>query len=73
MKLMNVETRCDICEQTEVIPVPEEGYLAWQAARRQAGGIHLQEALAEVHASQREQFLTGICPVCWEDLFAEER
>jgi len=73
MKLLNVETRCDICKRGEVIPVPAAGYRAWRAGRERGGpGPHLQDALAEVHAAQREQLLTGLCPVCWEDLFAPE-
>jgi hypothetical protein len=62
-----VPTLCAVCKASADVTVPEERYRAWRA-----GHGNIQDMLPELPAPVREQLITGICPGCWEELFAPE-
>jgi hypothetical protein len=39
---------------------------------RMNSGMHIQKALRDWPAEQREMLITGIHPACWETIFAED-
>lgn len=60
---MIVRTICPVCGDASEVPVPTEGYRAYQA------GALIQDALPGLSPGQREALLTGTCDPCWERLF----
>ncbi len=63
---MNVITHCPECGKQDSFPVDSDGIVRWQH------GEHIQTALPELTATQREQLITGICGPCWDKLFPDE-
>ena len=57
---------CPLCQQTSKLEVPTEGYNEWRR------GEHVQHALPELSADDRELLITGCHPKCWDKMFAEE-
>lgn len=68
MKTRNahVEIICPCCRRTQSIAVNFTDFMEWQK------GALVQEAFPYLNANEREAFITGICPNCWEKLFSEE-
>jgi len=58
--------RCKECGCYESIEASEEGVKMWQQ------GMLIQRALPELTATQREMFISRICPNCWDRMFKEE-
>lgn len=56
---------CPICGTMQAVRVSVGSYVSWQT------GVLIQDAMPELNADQREFFLTGICPPCWDILFPE--
>ncbi len=63
---MIVTTHCPECKESDSFPVDVDGIVRWQH------GEHIQKALPELTATQREQLMTGICGDCWDKLFPDE-
>lgn len=61
-----VETTCPICNQTYAIMVYTDDFYAWKH------GKSAQDAFGYLSAEDREMLISGICPSCWDDLFADE-
>ena len=57
---------CMECGERATITVPLDQYRAWLA------GTFVQEAFPTLTPEQRELFITGIHPECWEAMFADE-
>jgi hypothetical protein len=66
MNMHTIDTFCPICGEHEAIQVPASAYMDWQM------GSLIQHAMPMLTATQREQVITGICAVCWEDSFGED-
>lgn len=62
--MMTIETYCPICHTTHELEVPFEAFCAWQA------GALVQDAFPMLSANEREMLISGICPPCWDNLFA---
>ncbi|SHL06323.1 hypothetical protein [Fibrobacter sp. UWH4] len=62
---MKVMTECPLCRTASQIEVNENGYRAWK------GGVHIQDALPELTASDREKLVSGICEKCWDNFMPE--
>lgn len=61
-----VYCRCPVCSNVNVVEnVSVEGITAWKT------GAPIQEALAHLSPDEREMLMTGICPTCWDKMFAE--
>lgn len=61
-----IETTCPICHQTCAIRVYTDDFYTWKH------GKSAQEAFSYLLAEDREMLISGICPSCWNDLFADE-
>jgi hypothetical protein len=46
------------------VRVEKDDYYAWKRGRA------IQVAFPYLNADQRESLMTGICPPCWEKMFA---
>lgn len=60
-----VDTTCPFCSEVSTLSLPRNGLTAYQQ------GAFIQNAFPGLNADDREQILTGICPVCWDATFAE--
>jgi Zn ribbon nucleic-acid-binding protein len=61
-----VGTRCPECKKEQSVEVSAEGYDAWKK------GELIQRAMPELNAATRERLITGLCPECWDAMFADE-
>lgn len=57
--------KCLICKTPHDIDVTEEQVAAWK------NGTLIQSAMPDVPAPLRELLISGVCPVCWDKMFAE--
>lgn len=64
--MIELVTVCPFCGHKNYILVFEDDYLAWEA------GTLAQIAFPYLTADEREALISGICPDCWDSLFAEE-
>ena len=58
---------CPHCHKLQTLEVNDSQYYDWMA------GKDIQRAFPNLSADQREIFISGICPECWEDIFGEFR
>ena len=58
-----VVTRCPFCGRANEVEVNEMDYLDWQ------DGVLAQVAFPYLSANERESLISGICPICWENMF----
>lgn len=61
-----VVTVCPFCGRGNEVEVNENDYWDWQ------DGILAQIAFPYLSAEEREQLISGICPICWEKTFGGE-
>ena len=59
--------RCICCRQIKVVEVNKDGYIRWQV-----GEAHIQDALPELSAGDRELLISGVCSTCFDEMFAGE-
>ena len=57
---------CAMCGKAVVVDVAEK---AWE--KRKMGGL-VQSCFPELPANQRELFVSGTCPKCWDRTFGPE-
>ena len=63
--------------EIETLPCPGCGESTWftvtdeQFARIEAGE-HIQRVLPHFSAEDREMLISGTCPDCWEEMYAED-
>lgn len=62
---MRINVPCVLCGVTNSIECSKDGYRKWQ------GGALVQDAFPELDASQRELLISGVCPTCWDNMFAD--
>lgn len=63
-----LERKCPSCGKVWNVVISVEQFTEMQTP----GSKRIQEILPDVPAAEREFFLTGICPECWNNIFAEE-
>jgi hypothetical protein len=66
MTMTTYRTRCPFCGATRDVDVRPGDYTDW------VGGKHVQDAFPYLSDSEREALVTGICDVCWDQVFADE-
>lgn len=67
--MQNIKITCTCCRQPVEIPGVDAGTLtAIQAGR--AMGVSIREIVPELSLDYREMFISGICPTCWDNMFA---
>jgi hypothetical protein len=57
---------CRSCGIPVDVPATEGQIRRWQR------GALIQDAMPDIPSSLREMFLSGLCPGCFDDWFAEE-
>jgi hypothetical protein len=61
-----IKTKCAFCRTCKDITVPTKQYKAWKA------GKHIQLAMPKLSDDDRELIISGICPKCWNEKFADD-
>ena len=56
---------CPFCGKGHEVEVNEIDYLDWK------DGEHAQNAFPYLDANEREMFISGICPDCWNGMFGQ--
>lgn len=59
-------TECPICGKESYVYVSAKDFEAWQT-----GGL-AQDCFPYLSTDERESLISGICPTCWEQMFAAE-
>ena len=62
-----IVTTCPFCGCSNQIQVNAIDYLNWDWGH----GMKTQDAFPYLSANEREMLISGICPDCWDKLFAE--
>lgn len=66
-KLVKVRTKeCPKCGDYAVLEVSAEGLKLLNE------GAFIQQAFPELSLDERERFISGFCPRCWAEIFADE-
>lgn len=65
MPHVTIPTHCPKCQRRTEVTVREDQYLAWMS------GANIQDALPDHPPDTRELLLSGLCPICWEDLLGD--
>lgn len=60
-----VERTCPRCGATTEITVQRIDFVRW------IGGEKIQRCFPYLDAATREQFITGYCGRCWEEIFGD--
>ena len=64
---MIVKTKpCIGCLKVSEVEVSDSGFHEWH------GGAHVQDAFPELSSDDREMLISGTCPKCWDEIFADE-
>ncbi len=63
---MILNTQCPYCGRKSIIQVNDNEYKKWKS------GTLIQNAFPNFTPDQREQIMTGICNVCWDETFKEK-
>ena len=61
-----ITMHCIFCGNEHEVKVNENDYLAW------GSGMLAQNAFPYLSATEREQLISHICPICQAKLFGEE-
>lgn len=64
--LLKITMICPFCHTPQEVQVTEEGF------RRFQGGANVQDAFPLLTPGQRELFVSGICPTCWDSMPKDE-
>lgn len=66
MNIIEVETPgCSGCGQSAWFSMTEEQYRFWKQ------GVHIQVIFPDWSPEDREMLISGTCPDCWEEMWAE--
>lgn len=64
---ISVKVKCPLCKKEYTVDnIPRSGFFEWKE-----GGKHIQDALPELSADDREALITGVCKTCWDNMFAD--
>ena len=61
-----VTPACLGCDDTTVFVMTEEEHARYRA------GEHVQRIFPHWSPEDRERLISGTCPICWEEMWAEE-
>jgi len=64
--MLRVQKKCRICGEVYTIPMTETEHELLMS------GVHIQDALPNHSADDRELLLSGICGKCFDELFYGE-
>lgn len=60
-----VTTPCCVCGKTHEFQFDRRKYEDWQ------NGVLIQKVFPELSDGEREILISGTCPACWDELWAE--
>lgn len=64
---ISVKVKCPLCKKEYTVDnILRSGFFEWKE-----GGKHIQDALPELSADDREALITGVCKTCWDNMFAD--
>jgi hypothetical protein len=63
---VTITKTCRECGIEKYIECDPAAVMSWQA------GVHIQDAMPEVSADDRELLISGICGQCFDKLFEED-
>lgn len=66
MRDIMIEITCPICGIGHFVALAERDYNAWQS------GELAQRAFPYLSATEREQLISHLCPMCQDDIFGGE-
>ena len=72
VKMAHIATRCRCCKNIIQIPCSDEAYVAAQFWNAATDPRPIQEVFPDMSPENREMFVSGICPTCWNVMFDEE-
>ena len=61
---------CINCQRPQEVEMTEDQLHRLKNCR--STGEHVQDILPHHSADERELFISGICPICWKDLFGDK-
>ena len=64
--MYTIETVCPFCGKSHTVEVRAADWHDYE------DGALAQDAFPYLSASERELIISGICPTCWNSIFAEE-
>ena len=67
---ISYNVNCKFCNKNVVIKLTSEQYK--NLGRYNRGEGHIQDLLPELSADDREMFVSGMCPECWDKTFSGE-
>lgn len=65
--MVNVSVTCPICKERFIFQMTEQQY-----KELEKGEKHIQDILPNFSPEDREMFISGFCPKCWDQIFADE-
>ena len=72
VKMVHIVTRCRCCKNIIQIPCSDETYVAAQFWNAATDPRPIQEVFPDMSPENREMFVSGICPTCWNVMLGEE-
>lgn len=57
---------CPTCNQTQNVAITSDKLFAYHQ------GAYAQDVLSAYDADVRERFITGICGICWNEMFGDD-
>ncbi len=66
MKIKIIYTECPKCHEQKIFKVDAD---KWTRLEK---GEHIQNLFPELNDDDRERLITGICPKCWAEIFADD-
>lgn len=72
VKMAHIATRCRCCKNIIQISCSDETYVAAQFWNAATDPRPIQEVFPDMSPENREMFVSGICPTCWNVMLGEE-
>lgn len=72
VKIAHIATRCRCCKNIIQIPCSDETYVTAQFWNAATDPRPIQEVFPDMSPENREMFVSGICPTCWNVMLGEE-
>jgi hypothetical protein len=67
-----MDVKCKFCGKTIKINVTEEQEKFWNSVKNDRDRPHVQHIFPNLSADERELFISGMCPTCWDKTFGPE-
>lgn len=68
--ITNIECECVCCRKEVIVPFTDRDLEGYERRFMNGERILIQDALPNVPRELRELFLSGLCPTCWDNLYA---